>query len=232
VLVAPVLDSAATQRTIYFPAGTWFNYWTGSIEATGPATKTVSAPLDHLPVFIKEGTILPLYNREIETLVKNVPGIKDFGYADSTMEIRFYGCGSDELILWDGTVIQMHRYTGDSAIFITGGQLRQYTPKFVYDPSVTCNFSIVQTNPQQTLSVFPNPSTGIFNLSFNTQQESIAQIQILNSLGSLILEETIFLAQKSVKKQIDISNFPSGLYLLKVTYGNLIYTFKIIKNQG
>jgi branched-subunit amino acid ABC-type transport system permease component len=78
--------------------------------------------------------------------------------------------------------------------------------------------------------VFPNPTTGIFNLSFNTQQESDVQIQILNSLGSLILEETIFIPQKPVEKQIDISNFPSGLYLLKVTYCNSIYTIKIIKN--
>jgi alpha-glucosidase (family GH31 glycosyl hydrolase) len=138
VMVAPVLESGATSRQVYFPSGNWYDFETGKLAATGPTTITVNAPLNHLPIFVKEGSILPLYNQpHIETLVKNVAGVNDFEYADSKMEFRFYGCGSDNIALWDGTTINMRYFTADSATNITGGPSRTYSSKFFHLPAVS-----------------------------------------------------------------------------------------------
>jgi alpha-glucosidase len=59
LLVAPVLDEGATERDIYLPAGVWIDFWTDTVHE-GPCSLTVSAPLDMLPLFVRQGAILPL----------------------------------------------------------------------------------------------------------------------------------------------------------------------------
>jgi alpha-glucosidase (family GH31 glycosyl hydrolase) len=59
LLVAPILTPNTTERSVYLPEGTdWFNYWTGEV-LPGGQTISVQAPLDHLPLFVKAGTVLP-----------------------------------------------------------------------------------------------------------------------------------------------------------------------------
>ncbi len=58
LLVAPVLRDADRRREVRIPRGLWFNYWNDSL-ITGPATVTVDAPLDRLPLFGRAGAVLP-----------------------------------------------------------------------------------------------------------------------------------------------------------------------------
>jgi len=59
LLVAPVLVSGATTRTVYLPNGSrWLDYYTDTLY-DGGQTITVSAPLDRLPLFVREGAIIP-----------------------------------------------------------------------------------------------------------------------------------------------------------------------------
>jgi len=50
LLVAPVLTKGAIGRTVYFPAGKWFNVWTGN-DIRGPVTVEVPGPIGHPPVY-------------------------------------------------------------------------------------------------------------------------------------------------------------------------------------
>ncbi len=59
LLVAPVLEQGARLRTVYLPAGTWLDWWTGRAWE-GRQVVTVDAPLDQIPIFVRSGTILPL----------------------------------------------------------------------------------------------------------------------------------------------------------------------------
>lgn len=53
--VAPVMEDHVTEREVYLPDGTaWFNAWTGE-KYEGGQNVTVAAPLDTIPVFVKEG---------------------------------------------------------------------------------------------------------------------------------------------------------------------------------
>ncbi len=58
LLVAPVVDYGARERTVYLPRGEWRSWWTGQ-TFTGPAEVTVPAPLDQIPVFIRGGAAVP-----------------------------------------------------------------------------------------------------------------------------------------------------------------------------
>lgn len=58
ILVAPVSDPGATTKTIYFPTGKWYNYWTHEM-VIGGQEHTVAAPLDTLPIFVKAGAVIP-----------------------------------------------------------------------------------------------------------------------------------------------------------------------------
>lgn len=60
-LVAPVTSPTSTRDGIYLPAGTWTDYWTGTVYQ-GPGTfDGYSAPLDKLPLFAKGGSIVPMW---------------------------------------------------------------------------------------------------------------------------------------------------------------------------
>jgi alpha-glucosidase len=59
ILVAPVLEEGATDRTVYLPehAGGWFDFHDGR-QFEGGQTITVSAPLGRLPVFVRSGAMI------------------------------------------------------------------------------------------------------------------------------------------------------------------------------
>lgn len=58
LLAAPVTRAAQREREIYFPAGTWFDYWTGTM-IDGGQMRSVAVPLDHLPLYVRGGSIVP-----------------------------------------------------------------------------------------------------------------------------------------------------------------------------
>ena len=60
ILVCPIQEPNAQGRRMYIPKGKWYNYWTEEI-VDGKIEKWVSAPLDKIPLFIKEGAVIPKY---------------------------------------------------------------------------------------------------------------------------------------------------------------------------
>ena len=78
ILVAPIVKQGATKRMVYLPKGEWVDYFTNKIYQ-GNQYIIVNAPLDSLPLFIKNNSIIvkyPLkqYIEESDTLVLNVYG--------------------------------------------------------------------------------------------------------------------------------------------------------------
>lgn len=83
LFVAPVYKQGSTKWLVELPAGKWLNYWTND-KLEGARKIEVNAPLDQIPLFVHEGSIIPMrkYASSIEkgtndTLIVHIyPGEK------------------------------------------------------------------------------------------------------------------------------------------------------------
>ena len=62
LLVAPVLEQGATKKMVYLPEGEWYDYWTGE-KITGGKYFLRDAPIDLCPMYLIEGTMIPMYEK-------------------------------------------------------------------------------------------------------------------------------------------------------------------------
>jgi hypothetical protein len=67
-------------------------------------------------------------------------------------------------------------------------------------------------NTNDEWNVFPNPSTGILYIVNSSSVKEESQIQVINSIGQTVLEETI----TSNYKNIDLSKLNNGVYFVKI----------------
>ncbi len=74
MLVAPVVDQGAKVKAVYLPRGTWYDYHTGeSIE--GERWLLRDAPLDICPMYVKAGTVLPIWEEQSYVGEKDTDGV-------------------------------------------------------------------------------------------------------------------------------------------------------------
>ncbi len=59
ILVAPVWRTRQRSRQVYLPAGMWESFWDREAAFQGPATVTVDAPLNVIPVFVRAVADIP-----------------------------------------------------------------------------------------------------------------------------------------------------------------------------
>jgi alpha-glucosidase/alpha-D-xyloside xylohydrolase len=59
MLVAPVTEAGATNREVYLPEGTWYDWWTNK-PSTGKQTVQREVDLKTMPLFVRAGAIVPL----------------------------------------------------------------------------------------------------------------------------------------------------------------------------
>ena len=58
MMICPVTVKGALSRPVYFPGGDWVDFWTGE-RISGHQWKSFLTPPDLMPIFIREGAIIP-----------------------------------------------------------------------------------------------------------------------------------------------------------------------------
>ena len=59
IMVAPVYEYGAHSRKMYFPAGSgWYDFYSGKY-IDGGQTSTVAAPYERIPLYVREGAVIP-----------------------------------------------------------------------------------------------------------------------------------------------------------------------------
>lgn len=88
----------------------------------------------------------------------------------------------------------------------------------------------VNEEPQtiQQISISPNPSNSFVNIKANLENNSKTEFIILNILGNEMLKFDSF-QNGSFEREIDISNFPAGIYFLQVIRNDKVIIDKFIK---
>ncbi len=105
LLVAPVLERGATHRSVVFPAGEWIDWWDGTIYPGG-TTKTVPAPLEKLPLFLRATGAIPMLRSTVETLspVADPTMIDSYAADPGVLGVRFAprASGTVNMDVFDG----------------------------------------------------------------------------------------------------------------------------------
>ncbi len=77
------------------------------------------------------------------------------------------------------------------------------------------------------VKVFPNPSSDIVNIQFEEAVDSKIHLTVLDSYGKLMKKDVI--EPTVVEKQINLQNYPAGIYYIRLTKGKLINVYKVVK---
>lgn len=82
----------------------------------------------------------------------------------------------------------------------------------------------VNNSPENKLLVFPNPTTGLFKLKFTAGFEPNSEVKIINSSGQMV---GLYKCDSAAELQIDLSNQPKGLYLVRLISGEKVFVQKV-----
>jgi hypothetical protein len=115
-------------------------------------------------------------------------------------------------------------------------------------PSVTTNYQVIGYNAEgctdtvqitvevaqsarsleELIQVFPNPSTGLFQL--NLKGSGMSDVRVENTLGQLVWQQKD--AAGSGTLNVDLRSQPNGLYHLSVLQNGVWYHLKLVKGDG
>jgi alpha-glucosidase len=91
ILVCPILEPNAIGRRMYLPKGNWYNYWNNEL-VEGKNELWVATDYDQIPLFIKEGAIIPKYP------VQQFVGEKEF--EEITLDV-YYKSGKEKSVVYE-----------------------------------------------------------------------------------------------------------------------------------
>ncbi len=118
-----------------------------------------------------------------------------------------------------------------------GYSLIKYTFFNEANPSDSVQFSIAYNAPVGvaelkknlgSVGLFPNPSEGSSTLMFNAQAAFNGKVQVFNSLGDLVSEQTSTFAQGQNKIALHLENMAPGVYLVHIKSGNSGLTKRLV----
>jgi len=91
IMVNPVYVYKARSREVYFPKDNiWYDWYTGKVESKGGETKKVDAPYEHIPLYARAGSIVPLGPSIEYTREKKPENIRLFVYQGKDGKFTLY----------------------------------------------------------------------------------------------------------------------------------------------
>lgn len=78
------------------------------------------------------------------------------------------------------------------------------------------------------LSLSPNPNKGLFNLSFEVKEKADLAIELLNSAGQRVFNQSYPAFIGTFSKQMNVGNVNDGYYVLKILHNKKTYLQKVI----
>ena len=131
-----------------------------------------------------------------------------------------FTCDFGKDILLGETIVGIQINYEQTAI----GSYEAYFDDFLIDDGTALDTNELTVSQDNLISVYPNPSNGIFHLTNNLNNEFTSSVYTLS--GELILNKNA--ANSSVI--IDLSDKPNGIYILRIRDKNNAYIQKLVKN--
>jgi len=131
LLVAPVMERDAREREVIFPPGRWVDWWDGTVYE-GSGTVLVDAPLSKLPLYLREGGIIPMLRPTIDTLapVSSPDEIDSFATSPGMLFARVAAGEASTFELYDGAVLGQAKADDRLTLTSTDGEEFEYGTVF------------------------------------------------------------------------------------------------------
>ena len=132
LLVAPVLERGATSREVLLPAGRWIDWWTGDVVEGGGAI-TADAPLWKLPLYLREGGIIPMLRPSIDTLRPTTePALVDsYGTDPGVLWARVAPGPESSFTVFDGATLGQKQ--GSDGVHLSAGDGSEFTRGVMFE---------------------------------------------------------------------------------------------------
>ncbi len=203
---------------------TWDEYYLPTVNM--PAVSEVN---EHAAVFIDYGN----YN-DSEAFYASFFST----YPDQNLHVKLELLGDDNYILYDETILAdasgANEIVLDRSNYVINEGTYQYRitisdaddNELLVDETTYINELVGAKSDilYGKLSVFPNPSNGVFEINLEDLSSTSVQLKVLNTLGAKILQKDL----SPARNKINLSNQDPGVYVLKIEEGDTIYTQSIV----
>jgi len=195
-----------------------------TVNATGTYTVQIthdSCTAESLPVIVTATSNLPVAN---------------FGYLDNDPMINFadsslYGI-SYQWNFGDGqTSTQQnpsHTYATNGTYIVTLIVTNPCGSDTIVRPLDISMAGIALFNKGNIISIYPNPSKGLFNLEIQTSENSDINFKIYDIIGNTMKTGTIQVSGNMAKMLLNMNDNSKGVYLLRLWNSTMNYSKRII----
>lgn len=115
---------------------------------------------------------------------------------------------------------------GTYTVTITDGRGCTQTASYIVQNTVG-TFDVSSIFSKVTLA--PNPTTGNTTLNLELSRPTAARIQVLNVMGQLLYETRSQTSEQQQQYELDMTNRPAGVYLVRIVADNRTFTTKLVK---
>lgn len=237
-----------------------YDFPTNNIELTIPKLKVDEGNMVSIPVSLKSDSVSVLalqFGLKYDSSLLSFKGIYSSANAQKWItyvnpnegEISWGGYdpttnnnalkNGDEIITFQFIALKPQADWGVSPLFTSNKFAGNFTSK---DLSITPSHNIIQVRKlsptnigrildDNTMEVYPNPTTGVIDIVFNVEESTNATLAVYDILGSLrikVLDE--FIAKGQFTYRADLGNLSAGVYTAKLLLNNKgVLVSKIIK---
>jgi len=134
LLVAPVVTRGERRREVIAPAGTWVDWWDGAtFVSDGRAPLSIDAPLEKLPLLMRDGALVPMLRPTIDTLAPaDDEAVDSFARDPGLLWVRVAPGRPRRFTLWDRSTVER---TSDGSLAFASGDV--FTRGFVFEAIAT-----------------------------------------------------------------------------------------------
>jgi hypothetical protein len=86
-----------------------------------------------------------------------------------------------------------------------------------WEASYTMSVAVPDIKGVEAIKVYPNPTSGILNVSFNVTEMQSVQLDLVSMKGNTVYTEKVGSFKGAFSKQLDLSGYAKGIYMLKMT---------------
>jgi hypothetical protein len=168
------------------------------------------------------------------TQLTNQTQYKDtFNLAPGCYSIIIEDTDSDGLSFWYSSQVEGET-AGSMRLRLVGGSYIEFFPGDFgnyhrYDFSVGFTMDVNEIEMNHEIAIFPNPSNGITTVEVSGDVNNDASIEIIDLTGRMIYSEKMNASANFAEAFIDVSDFKTGSYLVKITTNQRVYTKTLVK---